>query len=74
MNIGSRFPIVPGTSRLSDNDLADIYREIDEENREQWESLLSFIKEIFRRLGRLLMMRSIRMLLWLRVFLMRDKL
>lgn len=52
MNIGSRFPIVPGTSRLSDNDLADIYREIDEENREQWESLLSFIKEIFRRLGR----------------------
>lgn len=52
MNIGSRFPIVPGTSRLSDNDLADIYREIDEENREQWESFLSFIKEIFRRLGR----------------------
>lgn len=42
MNIGSRFPIVPGTSRLSDNDLADIYREIDEENREQWESFLFF--------------------------------
>lgn len=50
MNIGSRFPIVPGTSRLSDNDLADIYREIDEENREQWESFLFFYKGDFQKI------------------------